>query len=388
MGNRARAVLVLAIMALTATAVPSAVSAGASSGSTYAIRVDGPPPAGENWAFLRFFPGSLRVHTGDVVDFAWQGSGAPHSATIVPGDAFFWRLANQGPGDPYQTPILDTAVGGDDGDTIENPAVLFPSDPACGTTASPCSFDGTGVVSSGLQFSDPAAQPAFSVVVDAPVGEYSFLCLIHPDMQIPVSVVDAATSVPSPAEVDQRAANDFQIAVDVSGPAADEQAQSVNQRQKRTGGRSTFTISAGGFVDGVSADEYPDDPINVRVGDHVRFRARPEIHTATFPASAAGTTPFVVTVCEQPGVDPPATSPFDCADPAQFQVVYNEAAITPTSENDLSDPSAFRNSGLLFEADTHLTDSTFAPFDVVAPGTYTFVCLVHGPAMSGTIIAS
>ena len=46
-------------------------------------------------------------------------------------------------------------VGGDDGDLIENPKVVAPTDPACGTEAAPCSFDGTSVVSSGFQFSNP-----------------------------------------------------------------------------------------------------------------------------------------------------------------------------------------------------------------------------------------
>ena len=48
---------------------------------------------------------------------------------------------------------------------------------------SPCTFDGTGVVSSGLQFSTPGSEPHFWTNVTAPVGTYTFLCLLHPGMQ-------------------------------------------------------------------------------------------------------------------------------------------------------------------------------------------------------------
>lgn len=64
----------------------------------------------------------------------------------------------------------DTAFGGDDEEPIFNPTVLALSPSGCGAAETPCSFDGTAVVSSGLLFSNPADQPSFAVSVDAPVG--------------------------------------------------------------------------------------------------------------------------------------------------------------------------------------------------------------------------
>jgi hypothetical protein len=103
-----------------------------------------------------------------------------------------------------------------------------------------------------------------------------------------------------------------------------------------------------------------------------------EIHTATFPLSAASTVPFTVSQCEVPGPDIPATSPTDCASPSQFQVAVNNEAIAPTPSNELSDPGAFVNGGLISTGQSSV-------FRAVNPGTYTMVCLVHGPMMSMTV---
>jgi len=47
-------------------------------------------------------------------------------------------------------------------------------------------------------------------------------------------------------------------------------------------------------------------------------------------------------------------------------------------KNTLTSPLAFRNSGLLAWGTSHT-------FIAKQPGIYRFVCLVHGPQMSGTI---
>ena len=134
------------------------------------------------------------------------------------------------------------------------------------------------------------------------------------------------------------------------------------------------------FANNVSANEYPDKAVKVHVGDRVRFMGMPEIHTATFPKSAIGDPKyaFLQTFCEQVGADVPAQSPADCSDPTKFETVVNPLAAGPTKNMKLGDPSAFRNSGLLVPG----TNGTFL---AKKPGTYTFICLVHGPEMSSKI---
>jgi len=362
--------------------VPAARAAAA----TYRLQLDAKPPAGEPWSFLRLFPGgTLKVHQGDTVDAAWAGVGTPHTATAIPaGNANAWRANNQGPGGPvnpatypWALQVPDGTVGGDDAEIDVNPAVAAPSDPSCGTSLNPCGFDGTAVVSSGLQFSNPTDQPNFFVSVTAPVGRYSFLCLLHPGMQVRLQVVDDLTTIPSPDEVASTAKQQVRQARSGDGQIADDLAQTI----KRTpdGDHTRVTIWAGGFWNQVSADEYPDRTIRLSRGDRLRVLGNFEIHTATFPERSARTVPFILTQCEVAGPDTPAASPADCLAPTDFQLVFNSTAIIPTASNALRTRRGFVNSGLLAWGRSH-------DFVAKRPGTYTFVCLVHGPQMSDTVV--
>jgi plastocyanin len=354
--------------------------------ATYRLQLDAKPPAGEPWSFLRFFPGgTLKVHQGDTVDAAWAGVGTPHTATAIPaGNANAWRANNQGPGGPvnpatypWAVEVPDVTVGGDDDEIDLNPAVGAPTDPSCGTSPNPCAFDGTSVVNSGLEFSNPTSQPSFFVNVTAPVGRYSFVCLVHPGMQVHLQVVSDLTTIPAPDDIVATAKQQVREARTSDGEIADDLAQTI--KRTPSGDHTRVTIWAGGFWNQVSADEYPDRTIHLRVGDHLRVLGNFEIHTATFPKRSARTVPFIVTQCEVAGPDTPASSPADCAAPTDFQVVFNTQAITPTTSNALRRERKFVNSGLFVYGESH-------DFVAVRPGTYTFVCLVHGPQMSDTVV--
>jgi plastocyanin len=356
--------------------------------ATYRLQLDAKPPVGEPWSFLRFFPGgTLKVHQGDTVDAAWAGVGTPHTATAIPaGNADAWRANNQGPGGPvnpatypWATEVPDATVGGDDDEIDLNPMVAAPSDPSCGTELNPCAFDASTVVNSGLQFSNPTNQPHFFVNVTAGAGRYSFVCLLHRGMQVHLQVVDPLTTIPTPDDVAATTKQQVHDARTSDGEIADDLAQTV----KRTpdGDHTRVTIWAGGFWDQVSADEFPDRTIRVHVGDRLRVLGNFEIHTATFPKRSASTVPFIVTQCEVAGPDTPASSPADCTAPTDFQVVFNTQALIPSVSNALRTRRGFVNSGLLVWGTSH-------DFVAARPGTYTFVCLVHGPQMSDTVVVS
>lgn len=374
-----RSFRVAVIMAVAVGTILAVAPNASAVSQTYTVKVDGQPPAGQPWAFLRFFPGpSISVHQGDVVDFAFAATDTPHTATLTSAaDPAAWRGTNQAPGGPFETFVPDSTFGGDDQSLVLNPAVGAPSNPTCGTSANPCAFDASKVVNSGVQFpNDP--QPSFFVAVAAPVGSYSFLCLLHPGMEVKLNVADAATTVPTPQQVSNSAAQQLKQATKIDGSAADEMAQTVRWGHPASG--PVVKINAGGFVNNVTANEYPDKAVKVHVGDKIRFIGMPEIHTATFPKSAVGNQKyaFLQTFCERAGADVPATSPADCSDPTKFETVVNPLAVGPSKSQNLGDPSAFRNSGLL-------TPGTNGTFVAKKPGTYTFVCLVHGPEMSSTI---
>lgn len=376
----ARVIRVALALGLVGATVGLAVPGAQAAAQTFTVNVDGQPPAGEPWAFLRFFPGpQLSVHQGDVVEFAFAGTEAPHTVTLTPdADPEAWRTANQGPGGAYEAIVADSAFGGDDQSMIINPKVGAPSDPTCGTSTAPCAFDGTAVVNSGVLVSDPSQQPSFFVSVTAPVGTYSFVCLIHPGMQDVLNVVADTTAVPSPQKVATSAAKQLKRAINVDGAQAEAIAQTVKVANTASG--AIVKINAGGFVNNLTADEFPSKPVRVNVGDRIRFVGMPEIHTATFPRSTVKdpTYAFLQTFCEQAGADLPAQSPADCADPTAFESVFNPLVLAPTRSMNLGNPTAFRNSGLL-------APGTNATFVAKKPGLYTFVCLVHGSTMRGKI---
>jgi plastocyanin len=378
---RTRAATGLLVLAMVGSAIVSGAQQAAAGvvTPTYRVQVDAAPPVGQPWAFLRFFPGSgLQVHQGDNVDFAWAGTDTPHTATLLPSaHPQSWRNTNQGPGGAYQDPIPDTATGGDDPGLVENPSVVFPTDPTCGVAGNPCSFSGSSVLNSGFQVSNPAAEPGFNVQINAPVGTYSFICLLHPSMHVILRVVPPALSIPTPAAVAAQAAAQVRRVTKVDGAAADLQAQTIG-KVHLAGGATRYLISAGGYDNGVTANEYPDNPIKVHVGDRIQFHGSGEIHTATVPAGAAAKIPFVITECEVPGPNTPAASPLDCANPSLFRVALNTKALAPTANIGLR-PHRFINAGLLVGPSQHT-------FLAKVPGTYTFVCLVHGPEMESTII--
>jgi len=378
-------VIVAAVLTSLATFVPVVPATAAP--ATYHVQLDARPPRGEPWAFLRFYPKVVTIDQGDVLHASWAGTDTPHTATLVPdADANAWRAANQGgdgPQDPTQYPwafqVLDTSVGGDDGDVIVNPAAAAPSGP-CGQPGTPCIFDGSGVVSSGFLPSNPGQQPQFDVEVDAPVGTYSFLCLVHPGMQETVNVVAADdTSAQTPDEVNAARKAEVTHSKRVFGARADRQAQAVGA--VTDGSTTTYTINAGGFAHNVSANEYVDRGLSVSVGDRIDVVGMPEIHTATVPYKSYRTVPLNTFACEAPGPDAPATSPADCAAPSDFQAVFNPGAVAPSGGHRLTAPNRFVNSGILAPQQTY-------GFVARQPGTYRFICLVHGPEMAFEVTVS
>ena len=379
MRSRAGRSLLTALVIGAGLFAPAMPLAHASSG--YTVQFDAKPPKGEPWSFLRVFPAMISVHQGDVIQAAWAGTDAPHTATLVPAsDANAWRATNQGPPgpqDPAAFPFAlqapDTTIGGDDGDIVINPAVANPTSFACGTSSAPCSFDGTSVVSSGFQPSNPASQPSFSVQVNAPVGTYSFVCLIHQGMQETVNVQPSATTIPTPSDVATKIQAQVKNATNVDAEVADAQAQHVG-RANIGHGNHRYTINAGGYSNNVSADEFVNAGLQIHVGDQVKVLGNYEIHTLTSPKASFSTVPLIETVCEVTGPDTPAASPADCSSPDKFQLMFNPTALMPTSSNRLVNPTKFVSSGLLGFGQSFT-------FDAAKAGAYRLVCLVHGPMM-------
>ncbi len=382
-GRRRALALALAVALAASLVVALHPVAGHAAGATYVVKVDAKPPKGEMWDFMRFFPSSLAVHAGDTIRFEWNGVEGPHTATLVDARrAHHWRTVHQGKGGDYRLFVKDTTLGGDDHNLVINPQVAAP----CGPPPSPtCSFDGTGVVNSGIQFSNPSDQPTFTVNVDpaTPPGEYSVLCLLHPGMEMHLYVMPPGTKIQSPSQVLADAQAEIGHAKHVDGPAADAKVQRV-RRQRMDDGHVHWWIHAGAVVGGVSADEFLDRTLRVHKGDRITVVGSMEIHNLTFPFTRSAARPFIATVCEQTGKDKPAQSPADCASPMDFRIDLNPNVTKATDSHVLSRHEV-RNSGILIKPNP--ADGVSYPFrdhftyKAKHVGRFHGLCNVHGPMM-------
>jgi len=129
----------------------------------------------------------------------------------------------------------------------------------------------------------------------------------------------------------------------------------------------TVLVGAESAHRGIDVMAYFPDTVKIHVGDTVHWRQNSnEIHTVTF----LGNQP-------QPDLLLPATPP-------PSPLAFNPIAVIPTVPTDgkLGDPAMFVNSGLMGReaGQVRSFDLTFT-----APGTYHYLCLVHGVMMSGTV---
>ena len=382
---------VLALAAGVATALQVFIVPAVAVTPPITITADAPAsvPAGHNWTFNDFFPRNLSVHQGQTIELAVAGF---HSVTLLPaGMTATTGLRTLG---LLQADTDDTTrnVNGTT-HTLLNIGAAFPIPGGCGAATSPCAFDGTAPVSTGLPLAGPLAP--LDVTVNAPVGTYRFICLVHPKMKGSLNVV--ANSVPATTSTQAAQRITREVAADLAEGWAAENAANVHRSFIDDGVR-TWIMSAGtGTPDGrVAIDEMLPANQRIRPGDHIRWISRSvnEIHTVTFPTELHTD---MVPLCEAGSVDTPAfptvippTSPLDFScggPPVEFENGAGNGVRHVTS------PATVADSGVIASDSTTdsvgLPDSAFhtswsASFRGAALGTYTYVCEIHF-GMAGTI---
>jgi len=381
----------LALIAGVATALQVFIVPAVAVTPPITITADAPAsvPAGHNWTFNDFFPRTLSVHQGQTIQLAVAGF---HSVTLLP--------AGMTPTTGLRTLGL---VQADNDDTTRNVngtthtllnlGAGFPIPGGCGAALTPCSFDGTAPVSTGLPLAGPVTPR--DVTVNAPVGTYHFICLVHPRMHGTLNVV--ANSVPATTATQAAQRTTREIAADLAEGWAAEKAANVHRSFMDDGVR-TWLMSAGtGTPDGrVAIDEMLPANQRIRPGDRVRWISRSvnEIHTVTFPTELHTD---MVPLCEAGSVDtlatptvPQPTGPqdFTCGGPpVEFENGAGNGVRHVTS------PATVADSGVIASDSASdslgLPDSAFhrswsASFRGAAHGTYTYVCQIHA-GMEGTI---
>ncbi len=351
---------------------------------------------------MRFQSPNLRVHRGDTLTFDFHGF---HTATFLPAntDLFHWIQSNTpGTGNPFSifvpdpddTP-LDNGDAGRPSVKVNN-AVQFPTDPSCGGSDNPCSYDGA-LLNSGFPQGEGPGPVTFSVEVNANEGDVIWiLCLIHPHMFMKVTVV--GDNAPTSAQADIDAARDANLAADMDWAAAQDAALIDKQRSHVTAaGKRVYDVYAGVDNHRTSLNAMYPRTTRVPKGATVRFHFDEliyEHHTATMSFREGlerGREMF------SPWCDPDADSgagpdePLDEEGPpcggdfSKFEVDVPSPLWNVSGNGVFTGDDDFENSGVRGGLQLSL-----ASFDVkfAKPSEgkgWRYFCEIHGPFMSGRV---
>jgi plastocyanin len=288
-----------------------------------------------------FFPDAITIHKGDTIHFS-NPYAEPHTVTFAP----------QGTAVPSLIIPNPTGAPGQ----VFNPLATEVTD------TSPVTFDPHAYYNSGFLFQGDTADVLFNTV-----GDFTYLCLFHPGMELDVSVIGTPVEVPDQTAIDAQAKAQSDALI-----ATGQAIISDYQLTKTTdaSGVSTWNAQAGGGVGQADVLSFLPSTIKISTGDSVKWtNPSGTPHTITFGAAPElfGTTPNV-----------------EGGDPASLQT-FTPAAVFPAGGNTY-DGSAPVHSGIIdgtgaFPAGTNFT------LKFTKAGSYVYVCILH-PGMSGTIEVS
>jgi len=142
-------------------------------------------------------------------------------------------------------------------------------------------------------------------------------------------------------------------------------------RQASQAQAQTYTVMVGvdNVKSGVSVAAFFPESLNIHTGDTVHWvQNANEIHTVTFLAPGQAI--------------PEAIIPAPANTPPPGIMLNPVAALPAIPANNEFDPSQYINSGIMGKEQGQVTDFSLT-FN--QPGSYTYICVVHGQTMSGTI---
>jgi plastocyanin len=350
--------------ALFSLALPSVA------GAATKVVVAGPPikkpPAGvpKDGDIAQFFPRAVKVHAGDTlrfqiagfhaINFPKKGDGDPPLA--IPGTA-----PVAGVNDAAGTPFWFNGQPS----IIFNPAVAF-------GTKTGGSYNGTAAANSGAPVSEGAPKPWSVKLTKA--GSYTFYCPIHPGMKGTATVVAKSKAVPS-AKADAARVR-----------AQLNKALTNLKKLDKAAAPSGDTITTGPDL-GTGETLYRFTPATktVKVGAPVTLEMSsrtPEIHTFTFAKDINTLKPLAqgfVAPVPGTGTSGPPTLGFAA------QALYPSDVPLPAYDGN-AHGDGYYNTGLL-DSDARSPQPQKATMTFSAPGTYSYICLVH-PDMKGKVVVT
>lgn len=377
--------------ASTATTAAGA-GAGSAGGQTLPISVDA-HTEGFASSWTHFFPHEVTAHPGDTLEFTSRFTGEPHSVafgTLV--DEYLAasaKVPGSGPPPPEVQAVLAKLplMFREDADSpdkelfvqsVAQPCYLATEDPPtdhpCGAGQRTPPAEVTGAerfLSSG--FLPDEAKATFTLAPTMKPGTYTFMCLVHgPTMTEKVTVVDKATTVPGPDQVEAEG----RMHLDMFADKVRAQATAVQQS-------TSPQAPVGGFppddadVPSAGIDVFPRE-IAVKTGQKVTWTvdgfhviafnapedARPWLQFDDAGALVGNRKSYL------PAGSPPLPAPAPAAG-GRHPVTVDAGTW---------DGEGFHTSGAPFAPDAQLVYS----LAFSKPGAYQYKCLVH-PDMEGTV---
>ncbi|TMK27638.1 MAG: hypothetical protein E6G61_11380 [Actinobacteria bacterium] len=275
---------------------------------------------------------------------------------------------------------------------------IFPTDSTCGgPTQSPCAFDGTTVLNSGIPVFFDGPMDWTVTVGAAPGDSFWVVCLVHgANMRMKVNVVATSAPASDPAALDT--ANAQALAQDTASAAALNAKYSAKQTWHVKGNHRVWDAWAG--VDNRHVAVYGMFPRTLKVakGDTVQWHFDSltfEDHTVTFPSDKARKIAnFFNPVCDPdgdagPGPDnpPDMMDPPFCTDPTQLEIQLSDKFVPKLGDGTVTgrelESSGVRGAGssaLGGDANYNLR------FGATSSGTgFKYICMIH-PFMRGRVV--
>ncbi|NQW22555.1 MAG: SMP-30/gluconolactonase/LRE family protein [SAR202 cluster bacterium] len=304
---------------------------------------------GEDTVLLNaFLARDITVRAGDTVTWNLGHPDEVHTVSFLSGGA--------------RIPDVIPVEGGAPTDLQLNPAVAFPTR-FPGTPVE--SYDGTGIINSGMMSNAPGGPDAppnnvMSVVMTTE-GTYDYVCLLHPQMIGTVTVVaDNAANVESQAEIDARAgAEEAALRAQIDGVRA---AGAMIRSEAGPNGTTTWHVQVGpaGFDSQLELYEFLASDLTIQEGDSVVFSsAAPSIHTVTF----------------HPGQPQPEFVIPDFSQPGPPVLKANPLGAFPVKPSGEFDGTGYWNSGIMSAVGG--PGGTAFTMTFSKAGSYDYICAIH-----------
>lgn len=320
--------------------------------ATYTVHVGGGDMKSQI-ELMQDYPAALTVHDGDQVRFSLEGF---HTVVFLKKGTALPPLIIS---DPVAAPMNDPAGtpywwAGQKGKAL-NPKAFMPMG---GRVVTPGKTVSTGLAPKPVTLTFPKA------------GTYVYRCIQHPLMRGVVIVKPRNARVASPKAQEQ--AGLARRAKDIAA------AKRATAAELKALAGSGATVDVGFGDKGFHVMGMLPRTLSVKAGTTVDFRWKglQEVHTATFGPDAYLDGLIARFGKAGPGQPVPGDALFPSDAPSAAPVVFTGA----------NHGTGVLNSGILLDAPAPGPKSWKVTF--ATPGTYPYVCIVHGKMMSGTIVVT